>query len=497
MSKLLQFLLFSVVLLLIIKFNQDSLISFFSQDDFFHLRQVMDKEIRDIPSFFLPYNELGYAFYRPLTRELYSFVMYNLFQLSPLPYHLVNLILILINGFLTYKIVKTFNNQVGAIIAVIIYLFSSVHSIELYYLSSSHILTCSAFIILGLLSYEKYLKNRLKKYYYLTILFSILAIISHELGIVFILFAALLELMIHNTLQLKINPGTIKNIFIRLLPFLIILGIRLIFFFLVKSLPNEDAYQPIFSLKQSINILSWYTVWSFGLPEALLDFVGPKLVINQNFIQWYGGYIKIVFTLFLFLIIGIIMIIYQFRKYLIKDRFFYFLMISYIISLSPFLFFPQHRFVYYLGFATIWFSATIGYLLGFSWKIGGLNRLLVIIFIFLWSVISYNTINFYKITHWSAKRAIAAKSILKDIEQKYPDPPRNAVFYIQDDPNYPKISESWGTSSKQAFYILSGSDGLQLLYNNPNIKVYYQAFHSEEDIISKKDVIRYQATFPY
>src|SRR3990167_10853922 len=153
-------LFFAVLLVeLVALFLSDSLFSYFSQDDFFHLRTIMDKSLSSIPSFFIS-EQKEYAFYRPLSRETYNLLMYQLFGLNSLIFHLVNFTLIILNGWLIFKFCKLLINKlVISLIALVLYLFSAVHNIELYYLASFQTLISTTFILSGLICYLNYLKG--------------------------------------------------------------------------------------------------------------------------------------------------------------------------------------------------------------------------------------------------------------------------------------------------------------------------------------------------
>ncbi len=454
----------------------------------------MDKQIWDIPSFFSPVKEMNYAFYRPLSREFYGFITFNLFHLSPLPYHIFNIIIILLNGYLACRLgMEIGNKKIYVLFGGILYIFSAVHSIELYYLSSVQTLLSTTFVLSGLISYRSFLFSRNGKYLFYSLVLFILAILSHESSIVFLGLIFVLECL---NLK-KINITNVKKMMIYLLPFIILVLIRVSIMITVKGLPAEDVYQPQFSVKTALNSLMWYSLWSIGLPEMLVDFVGSKFAINPNFFRWYGQYAKIVFPLTVYAILYLSLSLVRLRHVFLRQKSFLIYILFYLISLSPFLFFPLHKFIYYLSLPMVWFSLLLGIILGESWRAKGLQRLLAGIFISSFIIVSYMTININKITHWSAKRAEAAKVLLGDIKRLYPKINRNQIFYFTDDPYYPNIAKEWGSSSKQAFYILSGSDALQLLYNDISIKAYYQAVPESFNVEENKNVIQYTAKFPY
>ncbi len=451
--------------------------SYFSQDDFFHFRTIMDKNFTDIPSFFIDRNyESG--FFRPLSRQTYNLIMYKVFNLNPLPYHLVNLILIGILNILTFLIVRKITNNVKiAILSVVIFAISAVHSIEIYYLSSVQTLLASMFI-----GFSTYLFLSDKKVY--SVIFFILGLLCHEIAIVlpgFILMVSILK------------GEKIKNIFLNLFPFATISVIYLILASSFVNLPKQAVYQPIFHPKAIINSLSWYTLWSFNFPEILSDFVGSNFSLNPNFIKWYGEYFRIVSISFIIILSVLFLFIVKFYRQIFKKELAYFLG-GFIISIGPFLFFPQHKFIYYLSFTTVWFSA----ILALVFVSGGktlFGKVLIVIAILSLLLISYQTTGLYKSTYWAAKRAEAAKFLAADIKKTFPNIEKNSIFYIKNDPDYPNIASEWGNSSKQAFYILSGADAFKLIYNDSTVTVYYEDIKKPPE--DTKDIKIYTAKFPY
>ena len=91
----------------------------------------------------------------------------------------------------------------------------------------------------------------------------------------------------------------------------------------------------------------------------------------------------------------------------------------------------------------------------------------------------------------------AAEVLLSEIKKTYPSVGENATFYLINDPNYPFISEQWGDSSRQAFYILSGKDALQLLYADRSIKVYFENIEDIPEALDQQDILKIVAKFPY
>lgn len=447
----------------------------------------MEHDLIDFPQFFISRGE-GQSFYRPLSRETYNLLMYKLFGLNALAYHLMNLLLIILNLFLLAFVIKKITSKnLAMFFSVLIFIISAIHSIEIYYLASIQTLISTFFALISILFFTNYIIKTNINYFLASILFYSLALFSHESAIILpgILF------VIYYFLKREY-----KKLFLLMMPFAMV---GLLFFLSTSSitnLPSQEVYKPAFQSNKMFNTLGWYILWSFGMPEMLVDFVGPQLAIKSEFTRWYGYYAKVVFPL-LFSIVSLLFLIILSLKKIIFTRLLIISISSFFISISPFLFFPQHKFVYYLSFSSIWFSAAVGSIVATGWRQGIVYKFFTLLIILFFFTISYQTMKLNTITYWAAKRAAAAKVILQDLKRFHPEVDTNTIFYIVDDPNYPDIGSEWGTSSKQAFYILSGSDALKLLYNDPTIETYYQWIGGLPESIDKKKVITFTAKFPY
>lgn len=480
------------LVILMAVFYKDPLNSYFSQDDFYHFSEIWQMNFSDIPPLFIP-GAATTQFYRPVTREIYNMLMYKTFGLNPLPFHFANLLLIILNGLIFITILKKLSvGKFEIIFTAAIYFFSAVHSIQLYYLSAIQTMISTFFVLTAILSYIISREKGARSYYLLTVILYVLAILSHESSAILPVLIGFYELV--NLPKWSIN--NFKKIFYLILPFAIILLVRILISILFLEMPEEQVYKPVFAIGPVFNTLVWFTLWTFGLPEMLTDFATLSLNFNPNLFKFYSYYTNTVFPLFLLILITILLTLLGKINNNLKDKNLWFLGLSYAISLSPFLFFPNHKFVYYLTLPVLFFSGFCGLLLGKYWYLGRSHKFLIITFLVGYLAISYQTINLNKITHWAAKRAQSANFLVRDIKNKFSNSAKGSVFYIKNDPNYPFIAKEWGTSSKQAFYILSGPDAFRLIFNDPDIKTFY------EDITgppkdSPKNLLIYEAVFPY
>lgn len=472
-----RFIFLLIIAFILINFN--ALNSYFSQDDFFHLRQVLGKSIHEIPNFFLPWNDLGYAFYRPLSREVFGFLSYNLFGLNPLIFHLLNALVIFLIGVNLFKFVGLLTkNRYAQNLSIMFYTLSNVHNIELFYLSSIQTLLAALFVLLSINNFYFYIEKKRKVNFWYSILFFILGILSHESAIVIIPLIGLIRIFKRPVFNLHL----FKKTFFDLIPFLTLFFLRLIIYFFSVQLPKEEVYNPSFSPRSILNTLIWYILWTFGLSEILVDFMTLTLNFNPDFFRFHSNYAIVVFPSTMLIVFILSFFVFIARKAIVRNSGFIYILAAYSISLLPFVFFPKHKFVYYLSLPTVFLSALLATLTilipnKFLSKAG-----LLILLVCL-TLISVNTSLLNEKTYWAAKRAKAAKTIITDTLMKYPKPAKGAVFLVNNNSNYPNISKEWGSSSKQAFYILSGSDAFQLFYRDPTIKVIYEDMSSKEDIL--------------
>ncbi len=133
---------------------------YFAQDDFFHLKMGTASSVSDFLNFFSFRNPYGYAFYRPLTTQVYNFLMKSLFGLQPLYFHLVSFIFFLANIFLVFKILeKLLKNKgpaslLGGLGGAFLYALNASHLGSLAYISNLQAIGMAFFLffaIFGLL----------------------------------------------------------------------------------------------------------------------------------------------------------------------------------------------------------------------------------------------------------------------------------------------------------------------------------------------------------
>ena len=446
MKKIYPFLIFLPPLALFYK----AFFNFFSADDFFVLKISTANSPKDFLQFFSLKETYGDPFFRPLTNKIYPYLVKSIFNLNPVPFHLFSFALFFISIFLVFKIINFLTKSKKiAILSSFLFSINASNFLSLYWITLIEQVSMTTFFFLTIYLY-------LKKNNYALITFC-LALLSRE-GAISIPFVLLIINLLFSYQKRK-----------PLLPFFAILFFYLLLRIGLGYMPTEKNYLLSFSPKNVINNFFWYLLWSFGLPEMLLDFIGPGLKINPNFINWYlAPGIIFLFSMMILIPWFVINLIQIFKLPPKKKRLVLFFILWFILTIGPMLFFSWHKFTYYLTVPLLGFVGLIAFFLSDAPRA---IRLIVISTIL---ILSFSSIKLNEKTHWVIKRANTARYLIQATKEKYPYLPKGASIYFVNDPEYPFISKEWGGSSTQANHALAGENALQVFYNDYSLKVYFQ-----------------------
>ena len=406
---------------------------------------AMVNKPQDFFGFFSFKNPYGYAFYRPLTTQVFYFISRSLFGLQSFFFHLIAFVFFLANLILVFKIIEKLakDSRLG-FLAAFLYAINASNLGSLAYLGAFQEVGMAFFFFL---TFWLYLKE--KRLAFLTFIF---ALLSRENAIVLPLILIFYEFLLG------------KKKWRRTVPFWLILAIYAILR-LGSGLPNVSIYQPVFDPRKIINGYFWYFVWGLGLPEMLVDFFGPGLKIDPRFILWYRREAQITFgASLLFFILLAIGILKSVKKDKSKEAFFIF---WFLVGLLPVVFWPWHKFSYYLT------VPLLGLVSFFILLLKNLPKAFFYFGVLALVVISLVTIKLSWKTYWVVNRAKISQNLVSDLKNKYSQLPKGASLYFQNDPDYPKIF-GFGNSSTQAYYALSGENGPQVIYNDFDLQVYYE-----------------------
>ncbi|MGB6882195.1 MAG: glycosyltransferase family 39 protein [Microgenomates group bacterium] len=383
-----------------------SLFTFYTHDDFFHLKI---SKVNTLTGFFNFFNFTqgpeGLGVYRPLTTQVFYFLGNSLFHLNPLPLHIISFLTFFLVIFLVYKLVSMITkNQTISLISAFLYATSATHFGHLYYLATYQELGLALFFLLTVIFFVKFVYKGNIKYYFLSLITYILALLSKETAVVL---PAIL-ILVYGFLKLRKEKHIpLKKFVFALSPFLILLFIYLYFHFFLYGLAQGESYIWDFS-PRFINTLFWYGLWSFNLPETLVDFVGPGLRFNPNLFKFWSKDIIPIFFLFGGFVIFILSALAKARRKMKKKdwQVFVFSFAWFVLTLIPVLFLPLHKFAFYLTLPLVGVVLAVSYLI----EKAKVNRILKIILASVWIFLTLFTLRLTVETHWITQGAKVARN---------------------------------------------------------------------------------------
>ncbi len=481
MKRLIVFLLIPFTVLLL---YYPVIFTYFSQDDFFHFKvSLTDGGLSQFINLFgfHPFAERGIAFYRPIFREALFNVFYSLFGLNPFPFRILQLLILFLNSILAYYLIfKFFKDRYLAFFVAFFYTICSAQVSPLYYLAGGiQVLAATTFLLLTLIL--------ILKSSALSFVTFILALGSHEL-------ASITPFLISALFFVRFSfSKALRNIW-KVLPFFLVLFIYLYLEITrIGFSASEREYQAIFSLKTTLNSYMWYMGWALGLPEMLIDFIFPGFKLNPSLMRYWGNYYMVIFSTFLIslllLLIGTIYLLIKKNKLFFNKKFLFFVF-WFAFSLVPVILLPLHKSTQYLATGLVAFWTIIGLIIlnvyqssrfplvnldkiGVKWERQVVRICLILLIISLF-ILSVTSAILQRTTYWAAERGRYAEQLIKQVTTAYPTLPKGSIIYFENDPNYPFVATDWGSSSKQAAFILNNSDALRLIYKDPSLKVYYE-----------------------
>lgn len=473
-----KFIPFIPIFIVVIILYYPVLSTYFSHDDFFHFKvSQTDGGLKEFFKFFTfqPFEERRIAFFRPVFREVLYNSFYLLFGLNALPFRLLSFIIHFINIYLVFTLIeKVFKKKLISYFSTFFFAITSANVASFYYLAGGiQTQGVTTFILLTLIAFFNYLKTDKEKYKLASFLAFALALASHEqAALIPFLLAGLVLIENKNLTRLR-----------ELWPYFLVLSIYIYLNITIIGYSSQETqYKMTFNLKSTLNTLSWYSVWAMGIPEMLVDFLNPGFKLNPSLMKYWGNFFRVIFTAFavsgFLAILNGLATLFKKRKTVLNKQFLFFT-IWFPLGLLPVLFLPGHKSSHYLYPVLPAFWGTFGYVIfqGFNFfkkynlKIAQLELAIFTISLF---VLSATSAKLEETTYWAAARGRLAEKIINEVKNKYPELPKGSTIYFTNDPNYPFVSKDWGGTSKQAYYALNNQDALQLVYNDPSLKVYYK-----------------------
>lgn len=424
--------------------------NFFVGDDFTWFRWVSDGQLA--PSTVLKYfTSASGFFYRP-GAKLYFLLMYSVFWLNQVPYHIVSLILHFVMSvlvlLLTKKIMKT---TLISALAGFLFLILSGLSEAVFWISATGFLFTSCFSLAGLLCYIAWAEKRKTPYFIAALCFSVVAMLFHELGIV----APLLFFVYRWTVGKPVS--TISRILLAPIP-----AYLLVRFFAHSHWLSGDYNYNLIKLP--------FNAAGNAIGYAALTLFGPvSLPVYEVFRTLLREHIVIASTIAAIVLIVLVFAYRKAAKHMQKDEMniFLFGMFFFLVALLPF-----------LGLGNI--TSRYSYLASIG--------ILVLFMLFLKKFAAYISLNGWDIAIISTALLVGLFSLIHIVELQqirsdwYEAGEKARRFIVSIDSEY---NDSWANEPLELHFVnmpirlgeawvfpVGINDALWLVYRNPALKIY-------------------------
>lgn len=432
------------------------LTQYFWSDDWYILSLAQISSFSEFLSYFsFRMTDLATPVYRPLSTQVFYCVFYNVFGLNPLPYHLFSFAVWAVGAGLLYHLLKTlFANDHSAILGLFVYVFSASHFTRLTYLATFQEILMFFFAIMALI----YIQRCSRLSYVIAIGAFVGALLSKETAVVIPVLMFLVEWYRHG----KLRFGVMK----KYVPVFMILGIYLFLRFYVRGLSVVGvSYAWDFSLFTALHTATWYGLWSLGLPEFVIDYVGSGVKIIPRF--WIdfgvsarilaGGFIALGVTLILLLLRWLLKNVGQQGK----KRTIVLGLLWFFVALTPILFLPGHKFALGQSLAVVGLSFFMIAVLKSA------SKIVTVLFIVVFLSFNIFSVSLYYSHYVSIQRSTISRNVVEYLMETHPEPP--AGFFFINDKDV--VVEGWGLS-RQIHQAMS-DHYLTVLYgkgNEPEVK---------------------------
>jgi hypothetical protein len=414
--KSLQLLLLGIIIAFI--FYLPAFKTFYTNDDFFHLKISRAASVSAFINFFNPVQgpeKLG--LYRPLTTQTYYWISVTLFNQSPVPLRIISFTFLILVSLLVYYFIRLITDDPKAAgFAAILYLISSVHFGHIYYSGTFQELGLAFFFLLSCIFF-------LKKSHLLSLISFIFALLSKETAVT-------LPLVITGLYIFNNQKGfSLSRLLKILFPYLFILAVYAFFRFKFYGFAAGDSYVWVFS-PAVINTAGWYLLWCLNLPEMLVDFIGPGLHINLNLFRFWGSQISLIFWLFFILVCTLIFIMFRLPKSFYKTVLskIIFAGFWFLATLGPLLFLPWHKFAYNLTLPLLGVVMILGILLADT------SRFKSALFLAVFLLLSANTLKLTVGTNWITQGEKTARTVNNYVSAHLNNWPAGTTLVFYDTP---------------------------------------------------------------
>lgn len=440
---------------------RDSFNAYFFQDDWFTLQISNAKSISDFFYFFIPRTDVIY--YRPLGMQIPFFVIRRIFGINPLPFHILTFLTHAVNVILVFLLVQLLvKRDDSALLSSFFYATSSVHYTPFFWSSTyAFVLGPTAYFLSSIL-FLLFLKEKKKNYYLASLAIFIFGLLTNEMLAVLPIILLLYSFIFKKRVSL-----------VSFLPYIFLVIMLYIARFVMFKPPTFGPYQLGVGRHLFTNIKTYF-LWSYNWSEIATEQMVHLFIFNSKFLKEFPNYVFVSLSTFfisilLFYVFPLVIIIYK------KNKEFWRLAIFgitwFIIGLSPVLFFPAHKFSYYLPISLVGLLFISTYLFGefvriFYQRTRSFSSVLSVILLVNWLFVSATTIDFNTEIHWVSRRAKLSRGLVGKAKKSYKG--ESFIYVLPSSEN--KLS-------------LNDQDGLRVVFNNEDIVTVYTSEAKEEKVL--------------
>lgn len=288
-----------------------SLPFFFYQDDFILLEFVSQKSLIDYielsftkPDHLLPLN-FGVVF-RPLPHYVYFQIARQLFNLNPVPFRLVNLLIHFLCGVLVAKYGQMISNKPSiGFIAGLLFIINQVYFEPLYWISANNEIALTFFVLVSTISFLRAIDLGRSGWFYLGVSYVslLLALLSKETAII-------TPLLIAASVLLRIDQRSVQNRLMactKLWPYVILVVIFMIVrapFILHALGGGGESYYTV----PSNLLISLVISYLWGFWWNIETFVEPWRIILDSLTRTFSMFQPLALSIVSFVLIIIIAI---------------------------------------------------------------------------------------------------------------------------------------------------------------------------------------------
>jgi tetratricopeptide (TPR) repeat protein len=337
--------------------------------------------------------------YHPFT-HLSNALEFYFFGLHPEPYHLVNLLLHILNSFLVFSLMLRLDKDlIKAFFASLLFALHPMHVESVAWLSERKDLLYGFFFLISLTYYLQYIESKLKLHYFYALMFFVFALLSKSAAV------ALAPVILLFDVYYKRKPD--RKLILEKLPFFLLsllFGLLAVYsqklFGALNMAPEFPIYDRIFLVSYSVV----FYVFKFFLPVHLSAL--------HPYPQTVNGFLPIIYYLCPLILLSVVFVIYKLRNFRTKLIFgvlLYLIPVSLVLQIIPVgeaIVAERFSYIPYLGL--IYIVVMIPDTISEKWK--RYYWLILFAVIILFSGISFNRTLVWK----------DGFTLFEDVSKKYP-----------------------------------------------------------------------------